>query len=139
MIVNNIQPCLKRCLPMPLARVGSNTDSTTYIYSYNARQGLFLCTRDGAHIGIVCIMHRGFCTLVLFILLCFFKGFICFLAHTCLPDSPVVVGILYCQTQVNMAMSMAFVDFLSMIKAFRPPERVGMWSNYPYNTTPTDK
>ena len=28
-IVNNIQPCPKRCLLMPLARVGARTDSTT--------------------------------------------------------------------------------------------------------------
>ena len=28
-IVNNIQPCPKRCLLLPLARVGAKTDSTT--------------------------------------------------------------------------------------------------------------
>ena len=35
-IVNNIQPCPKLCLLMPLARVGARTDSSTS-YSYNAR------------------------------------------------------------------------------------------------------
>ena len=34
-IVNNIQPCPKLCLLMPLARVGARTDSTTS-YSYSA-------------------------------------------------------------------------------------------------------
>ena len=34
-IVNNIQPCPKPCLLMPLARVGARTDSTTSC-SYNA-------------------------------------------------------------------------------------------------------
>ena len=29
-IVNNIQPCPKLCLPMPLAYVGARTDSTSY-------------------------------------------------------------------------------------------------------------
>ena len=60
MIVNNIQPCPKLCLLMPLARVG-------------ARRGQFLRTR----VGIVnktrrkissIIMRRGFCTLGLFII-----------------------------------------------------------------------
>ena len=35
-IVNNIQPCSKRCLLMSLARVGARTDSTTR-YSYVTR------------------------------------------------------------------------------------------------------
>ena len=35
-VVNNIQPCPKLCLLMPLARVGARTDSITS-YSYNAR------------------------------------------------------------------------------------------------------
>ena len=35
-IVNNIQPCPKLCLLMPLARVGARTDSTTS-YSYKTR------------------------------------------------------------------------------------------------------
>ena len=34
-IVNNIQPCQKRCLLMPLTRVRARTDSTTH-HSYNA-------------------------------------------------------------------------------------------------------
>ena len=42
-IVNNIQPCPKLCLLMPLARVGARTDST----SYNARRGQFPRTRIG--------------------------------------------------------------------------------------------
>ena len=37
-IVNNIHPCPKLCLLMPLARVGARTDCTTS-YSYNARRG----------------------------------------------------------------------------------------------------
>ena len=53
-IVNNIQPCPKRCLLMPLVRVGVRTDSTTR-YSYNAGRGQFPRTR----IGIMCSMRRG--------------------------------------------------------------------------------
>ena len=45
-IVNNIQPCPKLCLWMPLARVGARTDSTTS-YSYNARRGQLPRTRIG--------------------------------------------------------------------------------------------
>ena len=48
-IVNNIQPCPKRWLLMPLVRVGVRTDSTTR-YSYNAGRGQFPRTR----IGIMC-------------------------------------------------------------------------------------
>ena len=43
-IVNNIQPCPKRWLLMPLVRVGVRTDSTTR-YSYNAGRGQFPRTR----------------------------------------------------------------------------------------------
>ena len=45
-IVNNIQPCPKLCLLMPLARVGTRTDSTTS-YSYDARRGQLPRTRIG--------------------------------------------------------------------------------------------
>ena len=45
-IVNNIQPCPKLCLLMPLARVGVRTDSTTS-YSYNTRRGQLPCMRIG--------------------------------------------------------------------------------------------
>ena len=45
-IVNNIQPCPKLCLLMPLALVGARTDSTTS-YSYNARRGQLPRTRIG--------------------------------------------------------------------------------------------
>ena len=45
-IVNNIQPCPKLCLLMPLARVGARTESTTS-YSYNARCGQLPRTRIG--------------------------------------------------------------------------------------------
>ena len=55
MIVNNIQPCPKRCLLMPLVRVGVRTDNTTR-YSYNAGRGQLPRTR----IGIMCSMRRGF-------------------------------------------------------------------------------
>ena len=53
-IVNNIQPCPKRCLLMPLVRVGVRTVSTTS-YSYNTGRGQFPRTR----IGIMCSMRRG--------------------------------------------------------------------------------
>ena len=47
-IVNNIQPCPKLCLLMPLARVGARTDSTmSLLYSYNARRGQLPRTRIG--------------------------------------------------------------------------------------------
>ena len=45
-IINNIHPCPKLCLLMPLARVGVRTDSTTS-YSYNARRGQLPRTRIG--------------------------------------------------------------------------------------------
>ena len=69
MIVNNIGPCPKRCLLMPLARVGARTDSTMH-YSYNARRGKFPRTRIGIDTKTrrkICSMRRGFYTLVLFI------------------------------------------------------------------------
>ena len=53
-IVNDIQPCPKRCLLMPLVRVGVRTDSTTR-YSYNARRGQFPRTR----IGICAVCAEG--------------------------------------------------------------------------------
>ena len=58
-IVNNIQPCPKRCLLMPLPRVGAKTDSimrfsidicsvyNIYGFSYNARRGQIPRTRIG--------------------------------------------------------------------------------------------
>ena len=63
-IVNNIQPCPKRCLLMPLARVGARTECTTR-YSYNTGRGQFPSTRIG-------MVHKTqyaprVCTLVLFI------------------------------------------------------------------------
>ena len=49
-IVNNIHPCPKLCLLMPIARVGARTDSTmSLLYSYNARRGQL----PRMHIGIV--------------------------------------------------------------------------------------
>ena len=45
-IVNNIQPCPKLCLLMPLARVEARTDSTTS-YSCSARHGQLPRTRIG--------------------------------------------------------------------------------------------
>ena len=72
-IVNNIQPCPKLCLLMPLARVGARTDSTTS-YNYNARRGQLPRTR----IGLVRrtrarhMQHAPrVCTLVLFIFFAF--------------------------------------------------------------------
>ena len=63
-IVNNVQPCPKGCLLMPLALVGARTESTTR-YSFNTRSGQFPRTR----IDIIqrSSMRRGFCTSVLFI------------------------------------------------------------------------
>ena len=55
-IVNNIQPCPKRCLLMLLARVGARTESTTS-YSYNTGRGQFQRTR----IGIVHKTHYAVC------------------------------------------------------------------------------
>ena len=45
-IVNNIQPCPKLCLLMPLARAGARTDSTTRL-QLHARRGQFPRTRIG--------------------------------------------------------------------------------------------
>ena len=60
-IVNNIQPCPKLCLLMPLARVGARTDSTTR-YSYNARRGQLPRMRIGVirRTSKTCSMRRGF-------------------------------------------------------------------------------
>ena len=52
-IVNNIQPCQKRCLLMPLARVGARTDSTTLLqlqpkgWPFSAHAHWY-CTQDNA-------------------------------------------------------------------------------------------
>ena len=59
-IVNNIQLCPKRCLLMPLARVGVRTESITR-YSYNERHGQFPRTR----IGIVLDTRYAFAPRVL--------------------------------------------------------------------------
>ena len=68
-IVNNIQPCPKLCILMPLARVGARTDSTTS-YSYNARRGQLPRTRVGI-VRRTRTKHMQYaprvCTLVLFI------------------------------------------------------------------------
>ena len=57
-IVNNIQPCPKLCLLMPLARVGARTDSTmSLLYSYNARRGQLPCTRIGIVRGTRAARH----------------------------------------------------------------------------------
>ena len=61
-IVNNIQPCPKLCLLMPLARVGARTDSTTR-NNYNARRGQLPRTRIGTARRTrarQCSMRRGF-------------------------------------------------------------------------------
>ena len=52
-IVNNIQPCPKRCLLMSLAHVGVRTDSTTR-YSYNLGCGQFLRTCIGIMCSFLC-------------------------------------------------------------------------------------
>ena len=65
-IVNNIQPCQKLCLLMPLARVGARTDSTRYT-----------ATREAWPISMhahwrsrqdMLYLRRGFSTLVLLVL-----------------------------------------------------------------------
>ena len=58
MIVNNIQPCPKRCLLMLLTRVGARTECTTR-YSYNTGRGQFPRTR----IGIVHKTHMQYALL----------------------------------------------------------------------------
>ena len=58
-IVNNIQPCPKRCLLMLLARVGARTKYTTR-YSYNTGRGQFPRTRIGIECTrLICSMRRG--------------------------------------------------------------------------------
>ena len=68
-IVNNIQPCPKRWLLMPLVRIGVRTDSTTR-YNYNAGRGQFPRTR----IGIMCSMRRRL------------AHFSAFTLHQCFPN-----------------------------------------------------
>ena len=46
-IVNNIQPCPKLCLLMPLARAEARELTAPRVYSYNARRGQLPRTRIG--------------------------------------------------------------------------------------------
>ena len=77
-IVNNIQPCPKLCLLMPLARVGARTDSTTrLLYSYNARRGQLprtytVSTKEYAGLEQDMQYAPRVCTLVLFIVVRYF-------------------------------------------------------------------
>ena len=72
-IVNNIQPCPKLCLLMPLARVGARTDSTTR-YSYNARRGQLPRTRIGIQWNLSNPDTKGAMLLVLIIEVSSFEG-----------------------------------------------------------------
>ena len=65
MIVNNIQPCPKRCLLMPIVRVGVRTDNTTR--TLELQRGAWPISAH-AHWHNVQYAPRV-CTLVLFILL----------------------------------------------------------------------
>ena len=71
-IVNNIQPCPKLCLPMPLAYVGARTDSTSYTATREAwpisAHAHWRSRQDMLY------LRRGFSTLVLLVA----KFFICF-------------------------------------------------------------
>ena len=68
-IVNNIQPCPKLCLPMPLAYVGARTDSTSYTATREAwpisAHAHWRSRQDMLY------LRRGFSTLVLLV------GFVC--------------------------------------------------------------
>ena len=64
-IVNNIQPCPKLCLPMPLAYVGARTDSTSYTATREAWP-----ISAHAHCRSrqdMLYLRRGFSTLVLLV------------------------------------------------------------------------
>ena len=68
-IVNNIQPCPKRCILMLLARVGARTEST-HTFTATTRGVANFCARTHWYIvrcdaRYVVYMHRGFCTSVL--------------------------------------------------------------------------
>ena len=64
-IVNNIQPCPKLCLPMPLAYVGARTDSTSYTATRKAwpisAHAYWRSRQDMLY------LRRGFSTLVLLV------------------------------------------------------------------------
>ena len=64
-IVNNIQPCPKLCLPMPLAYVGARTDSTSYTATREAwpisAHAHWRSRQDMLY------LRRGFSTLVLLV------------------------------------------------------------------------
>ena len=59
-IVNNIQPCQKLCLLMPLARVGARADSTTRLQVQCEARPI-----SGTCIGVVCKKDAVFATRVL--------------------------------------------------------------------------
>ena len=86
-IVNNIQPCPKLCLPMPLAYVGARTDSTSYTATRETWQisahAHWRSRQDMLY------LRRGFSTLVLLVSLLYFVSyFVCYfvtLAQIFLP------------------------------------------------------
>ena len=64
-IVNNIQPCPKLCLPMPLARVVARTDSTSYTATREAWP-ISAHTHWRSRQDML-YLRRGFSTLVLLV------------------------------------------------------------------------
>ena len=60
----DIRSCPKRCLLMPLARVGARTDSTTY-----TQREAWPISEHGSWYYVRYAPRRGCCTLVLFIML----------------------------------------------------------------------
>ena len=68
-IVNNIQPCPKLCLPMPLAYVGARTDSTSYTATRKAWP-ISAHTHWRSRQDML-YLRRGFSTLVLLVLFIF--------------------------------------------------------------------
>ena len=64
-IVNNIQPCPKLCLPMPLAHVGAKTDSTSYTATHKAWP--ISAHADWRSRQDMLYLRRGFSTLVLLV------------------------------------------------------------------------
>ena len=64
-IVNNIQPCPKLCLLMPLARVGARTDSTTHLQLATLGAWPISAHAHWRSTQDLLYLRRGFSTLVL--------------------------------------------------------------------------
>ena len=72
-IVNNIQPCPKLCLLMPLARVGAITDTTTGL-RLHARRGNFRAHAHWRSTQDMLYLRRGFSTLMLLVPLVYVRA-----------------------------------------------------------------